>query len=195
MGMSRLKGLLLASLVFVATGANAGLSNVYEIKITLSDLAPTDRLQVSELVAFGTLTQTDLALLSAGAQASSSSNWINLPANEAIDGIIGDPNNLYHSGVDDSNPFLSVFLNGEVELDYLTIFGRNGYKERDIYNVELFDSNKTSLFTAYDLSADNDLGRVTVDLSSVSAVPEPSTLALMALGLAGIGFAARRRQA
>lgn len=36
---------------------------------------------------------------------------------------------------------------------------------------------------------------LTIELPAVPAIPEPSTYALMGLGLVGIGFAARRRQA
>ena len=44
-------------------------------------------------------------------------------------------------------------------------------------------------------TAENDLGFIFLDAVSVTAVPEPDSVALMAFGLAAIAFMGRRRRA
>ena len=60
-----------------------------------------------------------------------------------------------------------------------------------------FDNMQANFFQACRSthgSSDSTFGCVTGELTSVSAVPEPSTYAMLALGLGSLGFASRRRR-
>jgi choice-of-anchor C domain-containing protein len=70
--------------------------------------------------------------------------------------------------------------------------GAMGWEEKSFTFVAL-GSTETIMFTSLGGGGPNPFYGPALDLVSVSAVPEPSTWALMLLGFAGVGFAAWRR--
>lgn len=193
--MNKIKMVFLALLTIASTGAHAGLSNVYEIYIKNAIGEP---LQISEVVALSTDTGADLAYWRDGASAVASSNWsYGSSPLYAIDGVAPGlhPDSIFHSASGDADPWLKITLASPAELDSLTLYGRTdrGYNSRDVYNVFLYDDLGNELFSGSNYSAFNESYSVTIDFTS--PIPEPSTLALMALGLVSVGFAARRRKA
>lgn len=180
-------------LLFSATNANAGLIDVKEIVITNS--IPT-YLQVSEVVATEAGTGNDLALASAGATASGNGDWPGSSPNFAIDGVA--PNsfpNIFHSDSPSAAEFLSIVLANVSELDSLTLYGRSDCcNSRDIFNVSIFNEAGGLLFSGTGFNATNTSAGVTIALPNTNTgVPEPGTLAIMGLGLAGLIFSRKRK--
>jgi len=182
-----------AAMLFASNFSLAGLIGVSEIRITPSALNTSGWLQISEVIAGETGTGNDLALASAGATATGSSDWPTSSPTFAIDGIGPSPfPSIFHSNENNGSSYLSIVLGTPSELDFILIFGRTDCcSRRDFYDLELLDITGNSLYTAFDLDASGDKHATGVRLPDTS-VPTPSSLALLALGL--IGFAANRKR-
>jgi len=124
------------------------------IEITPSTLNSEGWLQVSEVVATETGTGNNLALSTAGATATGSSNWPDSSPNYSIDGVA--PNSfphIFHSN-ENITPFLRIKLAYPSQLDSIKLFGRTDCCSfRDIYNIRLYDSKGILLYSINDLDA------------------------------------------
>jgi hypothetical protein len=183
-------GVLLAC----ATSAQAGLIGVKTLRI---DGLLSEFLQVTEVIATQTGTGTDLALASLGATVTGSPTLGPLSQFGPAHAIDGDshpsPYNIFHSA--GGGAFLLVELADAFELDSVTLFGRwDCCSDRDIYSLSLLNAGGDVLFSASDLSANNPLHSVTVNLAS-SAIPNPATVWLFGLGLFGLIGVARGKKA
>ncbi|PKF60251.1 hypothetical protein CW745_15940 [Psychromonas sp. psych-6C06] len=182
-------------LLSVSQFASASLIIVSKIVVTPSSLNAQGWLQVSEVVATQTGTGNDVALTTAGATATGSSNWPNSSPNYAIDGIspAGYPN-IFHSYENDGSSFLNIFLAAPTELDSLTLFGRNNCcSTRDIFDIALYDMAGGLLFEAEGLDATGAAHRVDVSFANV-AVPAPASVFMMVFLLLGFGFYNKRNR-
>lgn len=178
----------------LAVPAHAGLINVRSVLLTN---ALGQSLQVAEFQAFEHGTGTNVALASQGGVASTTTGtWDGSSTpGKAIDGNLAQNfPNMYHPAGNFSGN-LRIRFASDVELDSFTIFGRSDCcSSRDLYNVSFFDVNDNLLFTAQAADARNNLHRVSVALPD-TAVPEPTSIALLGLGLIGACVARRRKAA
>jgi len=148
-------------------------------------------LQIAELQVFQALTGINLALLGS---ASGSSFSPSAPL-FAIDGNTGGNfPGIFHSSSSDASEVFTLNLSQASQVSSISIFGRtDSFSFRDQYNYTLF--NGASVVGTGQLDART--GPATADFSAVSAVPEPSTWALMLIGFGLVGGALRtskRRQ-
>lgn len=177
MNLKMLKAAFAGLVLSVSGFANAGLMNVSYLEITN---ATGTWLQVAEVVAndmFG----NDMALASF-AIASAPNQWDGTTApGNTIDGITAGSYSLgqiFHDGTRGST--LTITFNSLQNLSSIQIFGRTDCcSERDIYNVSFFGEQNNHLQTINSVAP-----------RAITEVPEPTTLAIFALGI--MGLASRR---
>lgn len=192
MKLKTLKAIFASLILSVSGFANAGLMNVSTIEI---ESAVGSWLQISEIIAWDSISNTDLALSSAGATASATDYYLgNLSCSSNTSDASCVLNgsgpmawtNIFHGGSGSGASILTITLATPSELSWFEILGRTDCcSSRDVYNVSMYDAQGVELFTAHNVSAFNQehsTGRVNV--------PEPSTLAIFALAM--IGLASRR---
>ncbi|GEM_PF-4842890 len=198
MKRSILKATLIGCTLLFGVPAKALIINVSEILITPSALNTDGWLQVSEVIASESGTGNDLALASAGATATGSSNWPGTVGPSAtIDGVTPPAAALlemFHSNENDHTSFLKITLAAPSALDSITIFGTNQHDlacctHRDIYNLELRDASGNLLYSASDIDATS--GSVT---NTLNAVPLPASVWLLGTGIFALLGIGRRKQ-
>ena len=191
----KIRMLAAAALVAVATGANAG--------VVFSDNFDSDTQGLDKTPTGWALTGTgDVDIIGAGG---------------AFDLIPGNGNYVDLDGSDGFAGHLSTTLSGTAAGTYTATFELGGNHRdgtTDLVTVvfggatQTFAIGPNDPFTTYSLSTtasaaplqisfhdgrDGNVGALLDDVS-VSAVPEPTNVALMMAGLLGLGFAARRRR-
>lgn len=174
-----------------AVSAQAGLVGVKTIEVSN---AIGTWLQVAEVQAFNTAS-LNVARDVNGAVASAPDTWeaASSPA-QAIDGnTAGNHPNIFHEGSDFSHDTLTITLAAIEELNSFSIWGRTDCcSDRDIYSVVFKDSQGATLFTATGLDASGTNHVAGLAFPNAQAVPEPTTVALLGLGLLGIAGMHRR---
>ena len=174
-----------------AAPAHAAIVGVREIVIAN---AFDTWLQVGEVEAFNSSSQNvvQFALTTASANVIGTWDPTSTP-DKAIDGIENTSfPNMYHPDPSHEHGVqLMINLAAPATIEKLTIFGRTDCcTYRDLYNVFFYDGAGRLLQTAQVDATGSPSG--TIDFGS--AVPEPSTWAMMILGFMGVGFMAYRRK-
>jgi|GEM_PF-4247941 hypothetical protein len=178
--LKMIKAMMVVTILAISSVSQASLINVAYVEITHTTNGP---LQVQEVVLWGAISGTDLALSSAGAVATatdfrSTSCGTSGDASCVLDSAIGSGgmSSIYHGA--SATSILTVTLNPIDEISWFEIFGRNyGGNKVDIYDVSFFNDNGAVLQYFTNLSAvqGSTTGRVYVS--------EPSAIAFLGLGL------------
>jgi len=187
--MKSISTLILSGLLLLSSNANAGLMGVSYIEVT-NEI--NTWLQVAEVVA-NDMSANDVALASEGAIATAPDSWSVISGPEkAIDGITTGnygAGEIFHEGSDNSNDTLTITFASIQELSSIQVFGRTDCCEyRDVFRVTFFGEQQNELYSAIINSTVSGIDPV-ITLPNTQ-VPEPSTLAIFALGI--LGFTARR---
>ncbi|MEM9880017.1 MAG: hypothetical protein AAF862_12150 [Pseudomonadota bacterium] len=152
-------------------------------------------LQVSEVVA---LNESGVDQARAGLATATGTSFPGSNPNNAIDGIAPAAfADIYHSATSSGSESLVIDFITPFKLTALSIFGRlasDAIEARDVYDVEIFNSQDVGIFSAFNQSAVNNDNVAIVRLPGAAVIPVPAALPLFASALGVLGGLGWRRK-
>lgn len=189
-----MKGLIALLLLCLGTAQASAAAVVGATTIKITGAPGVDYLQIAEVIATD---YADVNLAPLATKTTSSVYGHPTPdyygTHNLVDGVTSNPDDLYHSGGTGPSEFVLFTFATPQDLASLTLYGRTLLAQpRNIYNVEIRNSTNSLLFSGTMDARTN--SPVTVNFDVVTGVPEPSTWAIMILGLGAVGRSMRSRK-